>query len=162
MGPAWPGGRRSVLRQWAGNSRSFFSFFFWPPPSKCTHFTLVFVRFFPWGTFHDGKVTGAFSIFLLHLLSPELFPPLYSFLSPSPSLHSALLLNCIQDDLKPVLLKKNSVMPQIYSLYHRQVRNLVKSFSKKNKNPPLLNWSLLTCQYWVFHAFYLWVVHVIQ
>lgn len=42
-----------------------FFLLFQPPPY--TFFGCV--TFFPWGTFHDGKVTGAFSVFPLHLLS---------------------------------------------------------------------------------------------
>lgn len=54
-----------------------------PPPSKTCSLSFGFVTFFPWGTFHDGKVTGAFSVFLLQL--PTSLPYThFSFSLPRP------------------------------------------------------------------------------
>ena len=86
MGPAWLTGRKTERSQAAGWKLKIFflSFFFFQPPPSKKKYSLYFgfVTFFPWGTFHDGKVTGAF---LSPPSFPELFPPLYS-LSPHPCL----------------------------------------------------------------------------
>lgn len=59
--------RKKLRSQAVGWKFKIFLFFFFFQPPPYTFFGCV--TFFPWGTFHDGKVTGAFSVFSLHLLS---------------------------------------------------------------------------------------------
>lgn len=101
----WPGRSWSVYRLWLLEIQDIFSPL---PPPLITLFCYI-LSF--WVPFHNGKVTGAFSIFILHLpLLPVLFPPLCSvFLSPlSCSLtlsHSLKLFHLAhwQDDWKSIL-----------------------------------------------------------
>lgn len=85
-----------------------------------------FVTFFPWGTFHDGKVTGAFSLFLLHLVSVNFFPPSYSLFFLSFSL--PLLLSC---DLLLHCLKANWELVPFFG-DHNNVRTLIFFLVEKN------------------------------
>lgn len=120
MGPDWPGGRRSVLRQRGGNSRSFFFlfFFFSPlPPKKKKVLTLLWVLLHsflgvPFMTVRlQVHSPFSFSTFSLWTL-PSLPLAVLSFSLPPPSLSLALLLRCSQVDFKNLffLIEHNIVL----------------------------------------------------
>lgn len=105
-----------------------------------------FVTFFPWGTFHDGKVTGAFSIFRLHLLSLNFSFPcaLFSLPSSTPSPLSLVLYFYIACRItgNPSFFFRNTIMSRsicVSLLRKPNCSNLVKDFKSTWLNLTALN-----------------------